>query len=297
MTTRRQVVADELLGKLGNRYAELRERVRFGPLSYEDAMAGLQAILENRFSENVERTRPPIAAGYNKIRNLIYVGPERVEKVMAGNRRNPNPLGLSSDWCPKVVPQYSVEQMKELARFCQVEKDWQTRVIYYLVLQKIGGLPVNLENQYDWLGVKHDNFGPGQVRDNVMYSNWFKGKNLPEALEMPEIDVEAALCIGYEFPRWAAGLNYEDQKKAARDRGMRQVSAVQDTWMLNIVHASTAKRLRETTWSRTSSLYDGYPLDVSSGGYGVYVRRRWISPHANALVGLSVQGVPSELGF
>jgi len=103
--------------------------------------------------------------------------------------------------------------------------------------------------------------------------------------------------IGYEHPLWTTRKDWADQQKAAADRKMPIATVSQDALMLNTVLAATGKRLRETTYSRTSTIYSGRPLGVDSAVSGVCVDRGRSPEDAGGSVAASVQGVPLELGF
>ena len=71
-------------------------------------------------------------------------------------------------------------------------------------------------------------------------------------------------------------------------------TAAQDAFALNMVLAVTGIRFRVETWSRTSTVVDGYPLHVYSHQYGVFVRQRWFPEGAAGHIAVSVQGVPGD---
>lgn len=297
MTARHAVTDEQRLAYQAREY-ELRGRFLKGVVNPDDTLAGIQALSEGRFvsvpAVHVASDDP--LSGYRKIKNLIFVGPEQWNKATTSrDRKNRNPLGLIPDWCPRPVLPYTIEQMKELARFCEIEKAWRTRVVFYLALPKVGEVPTSLIGQYKLWGVAHDNLGPGVVRRDVFWSNWFIQPNYDWAGHLPV--AQPTWMIGYEHPLWTTEKNWPNQQAAAADRKMTIVAVSQDILMMNLVLAATGKRLRGSTYSRTSTIYDGSPLSVDSRAYGVDVYRYWASEDAYDDLAASVQGVPSELGF
>jgi hypothetical protein len=294
-------VADERLDQvetLQRRLAEVARRAKEHPELLPAINTGLQDVISGK-----QLTIPAVhpagsddpLADYRRIKNLVFNGPDQWNLAATSrDRRNRNPLGLPSDWCPRPVLPYTADQMKEVARFCKVEKEWQTRVILHLALPRMGSVPLNLNGQYDVWGVEHDNMGPGRIRRDAYWSNWYRGKNYDWADELPVI--EPIYIVGYEHARWITGLAFPDQQKAAQDRNMAIATAALDAQMLNVARIN-GKCLRETTYSRTCTLFGGEPLDVYSGGNGVRVNRRWNAGSAGDDIAASVQGVPSELGF
>ncbi|OGD57195.1 hypothetical protein A2V71_02135 [Candidatus Berkelbacteria bacterium RBG_13_40_8] len=71
-------------------------------------------------------------------------------------------------------------------------------------------------------------------------------------------------------------------------------TAPQDTWALNMVRAVYGESLRLSTYSRTSTIVDGCPLNVDSSSAGVDARRRWGPEFAHPDIAASVQGVPGN---
>jgi len=173
--TARYAVTDEQKVAFQARTHELAARFLKGVINPDDTLRGIQALSEGRLSI------PPVHVvsddplfGYRQIKNLIFVGPKQWDKATTSReRKNRNPLGLAPDWCPQPVLPYTVEQMKELAHFCEIEKDWETRVVLHLVLPRIGEVPASLIGQYKLWGVAHDNLGPGLVRQDCFCSNWY----------------------------------------------------------------------------------------------------------------------------
>lgn len=245
-------------------------------------------------------------AEYRQIKDLIVVGPEEIEKAFLGPNGE-NPLMLTPGWCPRLPVPYSVEQMKQLVELCQT-KEWQTRVILWLALPEADGMSTSLIDQYVLWGVAHDGLGPGRIGQDVMWSNWFLGKDYLWAKTPPVSEPTWNFWkVGYELPCWSTNLDWEDQKEAARKKGLRVSTATSDTLMLNLVAIATGRKLRSTSWARTATIFDGRqlwvtfcsmsPLGVSSGGPGLCVDNYWVPEGATGSLGLAVEGVPSGLSF
>jgi len=231
---------------------------------------------------------------YRRIQGLIVIGPQEIERAFLTSDGE-NPLGLEPGWCPRIPVPYPVEQIEAIAKLCQT-REWNTTPILWLALPKIGGTPTSLADQYNWWGVAHDSKGPGKVRENVFWSNWFRESG-PEYNFAKEAAVaQPEWNISYEFAGWGTNLNWERQQKAVRERGLTIPTAARDALMLNLVLATTGRRLRSTTWARTSTRYDGRLLDLHSDAYGVDVSHFWHPGNAGVIVGVAVEGVPLELG-
>lgn len=234
-------------------------------------------------------------ADYRQIDNLILIGPEEIEKAFLGPKGE-NPLGLSPGWCPRIPVPWSVEQIEALAKLCQTP-DWKTTPIPWLALPEVAGQPTSLYSQYNWWGVSHDGLGPGKIRQDIMWSNWFaRGKqDYPRAHE-PAVK-EPSWKIGYELPAWSASLNWKNQQKAAQERGLTIATAPSDALMLNLVAVATGKKLRRYTSARTATICDGSPLYVDFCEEGLTVDRDWLPGGADDDLGLVAEGVPKALGF
>ena len=229
---------------------------------------------------------------YRQIEGLILIGPAELGKVCQGPKGE-NPLGLEDDWIPEIpVPERMAAWVR--SQRWRTDKDWATRAALVLAPPNIGNIPTSLIGQNKLWGVSHDGVGAGLVRGDVFWSNWFVQSNYDWAKEPAVADWQWLLV--YEHPLWTTKLNSERQKRAAEEKGMSISTAAQDALALNLVLAVTGIQLRLLTWSRTVTLYGGYPLIVDCYALGVRVNQYWPPGHAHADVAGSVQGVPSELG-
>lgn len=300
MTTRRQVVTDEQLGQYCRKEAELRERLRFGigGVNHKDTMSGLQVLIEARFLQSdleVAKVKDPLS-DYRRIKGLMVIGPKEWEKAMLSrDRKNRNPLDLTSGWCPSPPVPYTTEQMKKLVEICQTP-DWATTPVLWLALPEVGGLPTSLVNQRNWWGVRHDELEAGNIRTDIMWSGWFSGKEYAWA-EEPAV-TEPTWMVGYELPCWTTCLNWTGQQEAAGKRNMSIATACRDALMCNLVAIATGKKFRLSTWSRTATVYRGGPLGVSWYlDYGLCVFQFWNPEDSSGgFIGASAEGVPMELG-
>lgn len=229
-------------------------------------------------------------AKYRRIRNLTVIGPAEWRKALMTKE---NPLNLPANWQPECPTLPELEKMKAIAKL-SLSKAWDTPAILWLALQEVSGQPTSLANQYKWWGVPHDGMGPGNIRKDVFYSNWFIGKY--DWANEPAV-TEPTWIVGYELPIWTTSKNRRNQQLAVSEHGMNIATATRDALMLNLVLAATGKRLRRTTYARTTTICDGYPLVVGSFDDGVYVGRCWDPDDGFDRVGASVEGVSKELGF
>lgn len=232
---------------------------------------------------------------YRRIQGLIVIGPAEIEQAFL-TADGGNPLDLKPGWCPRIPVPYSVEQIKKLVELCQT-REWRTTPVLWLALPEVGGQPTSFINQYKWWGVQHDNMGPGKVRQDVFWSNWYIGKSGPDYNWTREVaTLQAQWHIGYELPALTTNLSWVKQQKAASERGLSIATAARDALMLNLVLTATGKYLRLTTYARTSTIYEGEPLDVSCSGESVHVDRNWNPDDAYGYVGAALEGVPLKLG-
>lgn len=289
MTAR--VVTDEQVGQFARKTRELQDRFEKGVVNTAATLTGLQVLIEGH---REIATNDDSSVAYRRISNLIVIGPEEWEKAF----RTPeggDPFNLGTGWCPRDIPvPWIPAQMATLAKLCK-GRNWKTRIVLWLALPEVGGLPTTLTNQYKWFGVGHDGKGPGEIRQNVFWSNWFVGKNYVWADE-PAV-IEPTWMIGYELPEWTMNKNWQNQQNVAQEHGMSIATASRDALMLNLVLAATGKKLRLTTYARTTTVCGSSPLDVDSDDVGVFVRSHWNPGNVHDALGLTVEGVPVELGF
>ncbi len=242
---------------------------------------------------------------YRRFDNGIFIGPDEVEKAFLGSEGE-NPLGLPERWAPRDIPMVIItpdgreieitpDLIRGLSELCKT-KEWKTLFILYLcppsVPAKEGNLPTHLINQSLWWRVAHDNLGPGTIRNNVFYSNWFLGPNHQWAQE--PASTKWCWRIGYEHPLWTAMRDWDVQQAVVAKKKMDIATVSSDTLMLNLVRALDAK-LRMTTWSRTNTPDPDDPLCIYGSDDGVNVNDDWYCRLANDRIGVSVQGVPLEL--
>jgi len=239
---------------------------------------------------SVDFAQDPLSE-FREIKDLIVIGPAEWKKaVRGGGHKNRNPLWLSQNWCPCPQVPYSVEQMRQLVELSKAP-EWNTRVVLWLALPKVGGVLTSLMGQSELWGVAHDNLVGGQVRSDPFWSNWFVEHRYPCALE-PAV-TEPTCLVGYELPRWTIMYCFSYQQKLARDREMSIMTASQYALMCNLL-AINGVWFHKRTWSRTSSIIDGCPLSVGwYSEYGLDIDWRWWIPMGvDSRVGASVEGVP-----
>lgn len=296
-TARKLIVTDEQLGQYARKTRDLQARLEKGTLDFDATIRGIQDLIEGRTSA----MRGGVAsagiadpfAGYRKVKGLVFIGPGEWEKAMASrNRRNRNPLKLVADWCPHLSIPWMVDQMKKLVELCQTP-EWNTTPILYLAIPEVAGTPTSLVGQYSWWGVPHNSMGPGSIRQDVFWANWYHSRD--DVWKDEPAVTEPTWMIGYEHPRWTTEKNWLRQREVVADHGMAISTVAQDTLMLNLRLASAGERLRSSTWSRTSTLCDGCPLFVRSDGHGVDVGYRWDLDDAYGALAASVHGMPLEL--
>lgn len=292
--TAHRAVDDEQLGKFARRTRELQERLEKGVVPYDPVMAGLQDLLE------LESARPrmqgkDLLKAYRRVRGLIFIGPAEWEKACLGPKKE-NPLELKEGWCHKLalpVPR-PIEIAKSVVKYCHTP-EWNTTPIFWLTVPKIispkfGEIPTTLIGQNRIWGVAHDELPGGLVRQDVFYSNYFVKPNYDWANEPATKEYEWA--FGYEFPFFTTSKIWPDQQTAVQARkGLRLVSAPRDALMCNVVLAATGRRLRLTTYSRTTTIFDGGPLGVYSRRNGVIVSQGWDPGYRYDVVAASVRGV------
>ena len=156
----------------------------------------------------------------------------------------------------------------------------------------IAGTPTSLIGQNKIWGVKHDGIEAGIVRSDVFWSNYFIGPSYDWA-NVPAAD-GWTLQLVYEHVLWTTKLDWPLQKKAAANNAMPIASAAADAFALNAILAATGIRLRGSTYSRTSTIFDGVPLDVYSFPLGVSAFRNWVPESAYENIAASVWGVPRD---
>lgn len=285
------------------RITELTRHVRLHQHLLPAVNQGLQGLIElNEARPRLEGEE--LLRAYRKIKGLIFIGPAEWEKALLGPEGE-NPLELESGWCHKLVSDQGVvsqpvEVIKGVVEYCRTP-DWKTTPILWLrgpkiISPKCGEISMDILGQNRIWGVSHDGIAGGLVRQDVFWSNYFVGANhtakpeCPWAHEPPCDTWEYG--VGYELPHFTTLKNWKAQKQAVQTReGLQLVSAPRDTLMLNLVLAATGRRLRSASYSRTTTIHDGYPLNVDSDGYGVCVRRGWYPGDADGSTAASVQGV------
>lgn len=228
---------------------------------------------------------------YRQIEGLIVIGPTELDKACHGPNGE-NPLELQPGWIPNVPVPADLDQWIRSLTW-RDSPEWATRATLVLTPPEIGGIPTSLIGQNKIWGVSHDRIPAGRVRQDVFWSNYFVQPNYDWARE-PATD-GWRWTLAYEHPLWMTKLNWDNQKQAALQRGMQISSVAQDAFVLNAVLAATGIRLRSATWSRTCTVYGGYPLNVHSCGNGVGVDGRWAPGGAGGLLAASVQGMPPGL--
>lgn len=248
---------------------------------------GILPLLEEKLSSRTRITCYDQLAFYRQIEGLIVIGPAELDKACR-TPNGQNPLGLKDGWIPNIpVP----EDLDKWIRSCvwRDHKDWQTRAALVLVPPEIAGISTSLIGQQKIWGVSHDNIDPGVVRQDVFWSNWFVKPNYDWANSPAMADWQWVLI--YEHPLWTTNLNWKNQQKVVTKRKMLLSNIAQDALALNLILAATGIRFRNLTYSRTSTIFDGYPLGVNSGGRGVDLRQGWDLEDADGHVAASVQGV------
>lgn len=226
-------------------------------------------------------------ADYRQIEGLIVIGPEELNKACHGPNGE-NPLKLQPGWIPDIpIPADYDKWIRSL--IWRDNSEWATRAALVLTPSEIAGIPTSLIGQNEIWGVPHDGEEAGKVRQDVFWSNYFVQPKYNWAKE-PATN-EWRWTLAYEHPLWTTKLNWNNQQAAAKKRKMPIMTAAQDAFVLNVVLAATGIRLRETTWSRTSTVYGGYPLGVRSCGNGVNVYRSWSPQDAHGILAASVQGI------
>ena len=298
-------VADERLAQvetLQKLLAEIARRAKDQPQLLPTINNGLQAVIDGK-SFTLPAVHPagsddPYAA-YRSIKGLIFAGPKEWGKAMTSrNRKNPNPLELAPDWCPQPSIEingknFGVDAAKELVQICRAP-EWKTTPILWLALPEVAGAQTSLVYQSVWWGAKHDGFGPGNIRDDIFRSNFFCPRSDCPWSREPAV-TKPTWMVGYESPFWTTSKDYRFQQEKAVEFGMSVSAVAQDALMLNLVLAATGKRLRLTTWSRTSTICGGRPLSVLGSAYGVCVFRPCNPLSAVLGIALSVHGVPLGL--
>lgn len=303
--TAKRAVTDEQLGRFARRTRELQDRLEKGTVPYDPAMSALQDLLQ------LESARPRVQGedllkAYQKIRGrfFLFFGPAEWERACLGPKEE-NPLDLERGWChkllaenPLVIPR-PIEVIKRVVAYCRTP-EWNTRHTIWLMVPEIpspkGKIRTNLLNQNFLWGAPHDDIGPGLVRQDVFWSNWFVSQNEKGKMARYELADEPACDeldwgYGYEFAAWTAKKIWVDQQAAISQRqGLSTVTAPRDALMLNLARAN-GRELRLAGCCRTETIFDGHPLDVSSRPNGVFVRQYWNPEDAYEGIAASVQGV------
>jgi hypothetical protein len=241
-----------------------------------------------------------ILAPFRKIRGLIVIGSKEWEKALRFNGKDP--MGLGQNWClrnfslvtdtPNGPVELTPELMIKLVKLCQTP-EWNCTPVLELELMEVGGKPTSLETQYSLWGVGHDGRGPGSVRQDTMWSNWFIGKH---DWAKESATVKVVLKVKYlDFPAWSTMKNWNDQQKAAEERGLTIASAPSDALTMNLVAIAKGKRFRETTYARTCTIYARSPLHVDFSDSSLRVIDDWSPESVDSAVVAAVEGVPLEL--
>ena len=238
-------------------------------------------------------------ASYRQIDGLIVMGPEEIERAFQSkDEENPNPLDLPTGWCQSLAPlvPWSVDEVKRVKDYCQT-KEWQCQPVLRLMLPTItyqnDPHPTSLAEMYGWWGVGHDGFRPGRIRQDVFWSNWYL-QNPSRGLvwvDGPAVN-QAHWQLSYlPHPFWTTSKSWQDQQKEAEKYpDIRFASAPEEIWMMNILAANNIK-CRQSTWTRTSTFFDGYPLEVNLRPRGVTLSRSWFPVPVYSSVGAAVAGV------
>ena len=259
----------------------------------------LGAVQSGRIPASIlEQYLDPLAdyhplADYRQIKRLIVIGPAELDQACRSkNPDNPNPLGLEAGWIPRIeIPSRLDAWIRSL--IWRDHAEWQTQAALVLTPPKIAGIPTSLIGQNEIWGVSHDGIRPGRIRQDIFWTNWFVKPHYTWANN--QAVTEWGWQFVYEHPLWTTRKRWETQQKTAEERGMEIATVAADAFALNVVLAATGIRLRRaSTWSRTSTSFDGSPLHVYSIPDGVAVAPHGCHWSARGGIAASVQGVPCD---
>lgn len=259
----------------------------------------LESFLEDFFTLQLS---DPLAQ-YRGIDGLVILADHENEAAL--NKLNgENPLGLADGWCRQQMPAapWSVQQLTKLVKLCK-SKEWSgppeivdkyglCRPVATFEPPRILGEPVTLARMYEWLGVAHDGFGPGSVRDNVQYSNLAIRENRNWALT----SLSGGWRVYYQpTPFWVRRKTWADQQKIATDKfGLTIRTAPEYTWMMDLWRANDLPE--NPFWARTTTNnVDGWSVRVGFGSYGVGLYCDYNLGIALDFIGAAVEGVPLAL--
>ncbi len=241
---------------------------------------------------------------HREIPGLLVMGPEGDEQAFLrpDDKENPNPLGLPEGWARLLAPKVpiSADQLYEQWVLPSQTPEWSDQPdgctpVLRLILREIpcqgGPRPTSPVELYGWFGRRHNNYGPGIVRTDIHYSNWYLGRTTEDWVNAPAV-LQAEWQMSFlPHPAWTTMKTWELQQKAVRKRlGLRLPFGPEELWMMDIL-AACGQRFRENTWTRTSTIYDGCPLGVNLTPDGVNLYRSWHPGHAYPGVGAAVAGV------
>lgn len=258
----------------------------------DSGQGNLDEVLEEFYSLKQTDSLLP----YHQINGLLVMGPAEIEQAfLSKNEENPNPLGLPDGWCQALAPPvpWSVDELKRVVEYCRT-RDWQCQPILRLMLREIicqgESHPTSLAKMYRWFGRPQGGYGPGIVRADVHYSNWYL-KQTEDWVNAPAV-LQTEWQIGYlPHPFWTTSKTWDaQQKEVLKYPGIRFAGASEEVWMMGILEANGIK-CRQTTWTRTSTLFDGAPLDATLYSSGVSLTRCWLPGDASPSVGVAAAGV------
>ena len=295
--TAKYAVTDEQRLAFQAKTSELTSRFLKNVLDPVPTLNGLQVLIENRSTVQEAVQIPCVHVTHHSdpldefrgIDGLFICGQTELDQLF---RTEDNPLKLKQGWIPELQVEEKLSEWIHSAVWRDT-LEWNTRAILTLVPPRVGKYPTHLIGQHQLLGVDHDGVPGGVIRKDIFYSNFFVQPNYDWARKPATRGWWVALL--YEHPHWTTDKDWASQQTAAQQKRIKTVSAALDVWGLNMVLACHGIRLRENTYSRTDTIYDGNPLDVYGCADGVYVRRNWSPLTAHPLIALSVHGVPLGL--
>ena len=172
-----------------------------------------RVILHDRCREEVASPADVIAlcdplAKYRNIEELFIVGPQELDTLFRID--SGNPLSLREGWIPQ--PPSIDPRTDAWIRSCiwRDSPEWKTRAALILVPPMIGDIPTSLVGQNKLLGVAHDGYPAGIIRQDVFYSNWFVQPNFNWVNE-PAVKGWQWLLV-YENPLWTTRSNWSSQQ-------------------------------------------------------------------------------------
>lgn len=251
-----------------------------GQVNLEDVLAELFAL----------QMSSPLAQ-YRGVSGLVVLTDVEIEAALK-KPNGENPLNLADGWCQQqmsAVP-WSVQQLIKLVELCKTP-EWDCQPVLTFEPPTILDSPITFARMYEWLGVALDGLGPGNVRDNVQYSNWPIKENRDW--------VTAPLSGGWRMyyqptPFWARKKGWTDQQKWVGKFGLNIRTAPEYTWMMDLWRANGLPE--NSFWVRTISRVDGWPVNVYFSSYGVTLNYCYHYPEdAFGRVGAAVEGVPLAL--